>query len=156
MDNGGSYNDPGIYNGNQEDNQQSDHKLAGDWDNDLNIEESESNNIDGSEYDDNHVPNDIDLGEEDTTVRRHTQRNKQSIAASLPRAIIGSGLDRKYWRQLGLHICPTVSAMGVAEQAGIQMMKEYFEIEASKSTPQYGFRKGLEVFGGDGYQVTKE
>ena len=27
------------------------------------------------------------------------------------------------------------------------MMKEYFEIEASKSTPQYGFRKELKLFG---------
>ena len=40
-----------------------------------------------------------------------------------------------------------VSAMMVAEQAGIRMMKVYFEIEASKATPQYGFRKGLTLFG---------
>ena len=36
------------------------------------------------------------------------------------------------------------------------MMKEYFEIEASKSTPQYGFRKGLKLFGGKGYQAAKD
>ena len=30
--------------------------------------------------------------------------------------------------------------MMVAEQEGVRMMKEYFENEASKSTPQYGFR----------------
>ena len=35
------------------------------------------------------------------------------------------------------------------------MMKEYFEIEASKATPQYGFRKGLTLFGDKGYQVAK-
>ena len=34
-------------------------------------------------------------------------------------------------------------------------MKEYFEIEASKSTPQYGFRKGLKLFGDEGYQADK-
>ena len=33
--------------------------------------------------------------------------------------------------------------MVVAEQAGVQMMKKYFKIEALKSAPQYGFRKGL-------------
>ena len=48
-----------------------------------------------------------------------------------------------------------LSAMVVAEQAEVQMMKEYFEIEASKSTPQYGFKKGLELFGDERYQDTK-
>ena len=48
-----------------------------------------------------------------------------------------------------------VSAMMVAEQAGVRMMKEYFEIEASKATPQYGFRKGLTLFGDGGYQAAK-
>ena len=43
-----------------------------------------------------------------------------------------------------------------AEQAGVRMMKEYFEIEASKSTPQYGFRKGLRLFGDKGYQAAKD
>ena len=41
-----------------------------------------------------------------------------------------------------MHVCPMVLAIWVAEQAGIKMMKEYFKIEASKSTPQYRFRKG--------------
>ena len=44
------------------------------------------------------------------------------------------------WESTGGHM---VSAMMVAEQAGVRMMKEYFEIETSKATPQYGFRKGL-------------
>ena len=35
------------------------------------------------------------------------------------------------------------------------MMKEYFKIEVFKSTPQYGFRKGLKLFGDEGYQATK-
>ena len=34
-------------------------------------------------------------------------------------------------------------------------MREYFEIEASKSTPQYGFRKGLKLFGDERYQAAK-
>ena len=46
--------------------------------------------------------------------------------------------------------------MVVVKQAIVQMMKEYFEIEASKSTPQYRFRKGLKLFGDEGYQATKD
>ena len=48
-----------------------------------------------------------------------------------------------------------VSAMMVAEQVGVRILKEYFEIEASKATPQYGFRKGLTLFGDKGYQAAK-
>ena len=33
--------------------------------------------------------------------------------------------------------------MVVAKQAGVRMMKEYFEIEVSKSTPQYELSKHL-------------
>ena len=48
-----------------------------------------------------------------------------------------------------------VLAMMVAEQVGVRMMKEYFEIEVSKATSQYGFRKGLKLFGDKGYQAAK-
>ena len=48
-----------------------------------------------------------------------------------------------------------VLAMIVAEQVGVRMMKKYFEIEASKATPQYGFRKALTLFGNKGYQAAK-
>ena len=34
------------------------------------------------------------------------------------------------------------------------MMQECFELEASKSTPMYGLRKGLQIFGDSGYQAT--
>ena len=49
-----------------------------------------------------------------------------------------------------------VSSMMVTEHVGVRMMKEYFEIEASKATPQYGFREGLKLFGDKGYQATKD
>ena len=49
-----------------------------------------------------------------------------------------------------------VSSMMVAEDVGIRMMKEYFEIEASKETQQYGFRKGMNLFGNGDYPVTKD
>ena len=48
-----------------------------------------------------------------------------------------------------------VSAMIVAEQVGVRIMKEYFEIEASKATPQYGFRQGMTLFRNEGYQAAK-
>ena len=57
------------------------------------------------------------------------------------------GLAEGYWT----HICPMLSAMMIAEQVGVRMIEEYFKIEASKSTPQYRFRKGLELFGDEGY-----
>ena len=39
------------------------------------------------------------------------------------------------------------------QQDGAEMMQTYFEIEVSLSTPQYGFRRGLELFGDEGYQA---
>ena len=63
-----------------------------------------------------------------------------------------SNLDEPSWDIVGAHM---TSAMVVAEQAGVRMMKEYFEIEASKATPQYGFRKGLKLFNDKGYQAAK-
>ena len=44
-------------------------------------------------------------------------------------------LNGPYWNRMGSHIYPIVGAMVVAEQAGVRMMKEYSEIEASKLTP---------------------
>ena len=61
------------------------------------------------------------------------------------------GLDGGAWT----HTCPMLLAMMVAEQVGVGMMKEYFKIEASKSVPQYGFRKGLKLSGDEGYQAAK-
>ena len=44
-------------------------------------------------------------------------------------------------------------AMLMEEQAGVKMTQEYFELEASKSTPMYGYQKGLKIFGDSGYQA---
>ena len=72
----------------------------------------------------------------------------------MPRMLreLASDLDKDMWESTCAHM---VSAMMVAEQVGVHMMKEYFEIEASKATPQYGFRKGLTLFGDKGYQAAK-
>ena len=39
------------------------------------------------------------------------------------------------------------------QQEGANMMQTYFEIEASLSTPQYGFRRGSQLFGDKGYRA---
>ena len=61
-------------------------------------------------------------------------------------------LDGDMWQSIGTHM---VLAMMVAEQVGVRIMKEYFEIKASKATPLYGFRKGLTLFSNKGYQAAK-
>ena len=65
---------------------------------------------------------------------------------------LDSDLNGSVWQSTGAHM---VSAMVVAEQVGVRMMKGYFEIEASKATPQYGFRKGLIIFSDKQYQAAK-
>ena len=66
---------------------------------------------------------------------------------------IKSNLDGPKWKSTYGHM---VLAMMVAKQVGVRMMKEYFEIEASTATLQYGFKKGLKLFGDKGYQATKK
>ena len=150
-DNEASYNDPDNNDDNSNGNQQYNYDSAGNWDNEPDADESEDNN--------NGDSNDIGQGEEDFTIRRrnhnmNTQGNRTgNIAPGLPSANNGTGLNGLHWMKS--YICPTLSVMVVTEQAGIRMMKEYFEIEASKSTPQYGFRKGLKLFGDEGYQASK-
>ena len=63
-----------------------------------------------------------------------------------------SDLNGIAWESSYSHM---VLAMVVAEQVGVRMIKIHFEIEASKATPQYGFRKGLKLFGDKGYQAAK-
>ena len=46
--------------------------------------------------------------------------------------------------------------MIIVKEVGVRMTKEYFEIKASKATPQYGFRKGLNLFGDESYQAAKD
>ena len=57
-----------------------------------------------------------------------------------------------FWESSYSHV---VSSMVIAEQVGVRMMKEYFKIKASKASPQYGFRKGLKLFGDKSYQAAK-
>ena len=57
------------------------------------------------------------------------------------------GLDGSAW----IHFCPMITSMIITNEVCVRMMKEYFEIEASKLTPQYGFRKGLHLFDDEDY-----
>ena len=116
-------------------------------------------NVDESDDDNDCDPNDIGQDEEDITIKRRnhnmdTRGNKTgSMAQGLPSANNRTRLNGPHW--MASHTCPTLSAMVVAKQAGVRMMKEYFKIEASKSTPQCGFRKGLKLFDDEGYQAAK-
>ena len=84
-----------------------------------------------------------------------TQSRLPNVIGDLAHRRNDKRLDRNYWGEGSWsHTCPMVSSM-VAEQAGVCMMKEYFKIEVSKSTPLYGFRKGLKFFGDEGCQVAK-
>ena len=65
---------------------------------------------------------------------------------------LDSDPDGSVWQSTGTHM---VSAMMMVEQMRVRTMKEFFKIEASKATPQYGFRKRLTLFGDKGYQATK-
>ena len=51
---------------------------------------------------------------------------------------------------------PMIGSMVIAKDVGDRMMKEYFEVEASKETPQYRFQKGLNLYGNEGYQAAKD
>ena len=137
-----SYDDDG-YDGIPKGNHQHDHDPPEGGDHNPEYEEHEDDNVDepgGNGRD----ANDIKQGEEDTGAAR--RRSRRSMHRSLPGANNEDALNRDYWNRMASHICPVIGAMVVAEQAGVRMMKEYFEIEASKSTPQYGFRKGLKLF----------
>ena len=67
-----------------------------------------------------------------------------------------SNLDGITWDLNEPSCSHMVSFMMVVEHVGVKMVKEHFEIKASKSIPQYGFRKGLQLFGDEGYQATKD
>ena len=133
-----------------EDNHHDDHNFLGGWDQNPEDEEHEGDNVNESGGDGQDT-NDIKQVEEDTGAGRRRRRSRRSMIQVLPSA----GLNGPYWHQMSSLVCPILAAMVVAKQAGIRMMKEYFEIEASKSTPQYGFRKGLKLFGDKGYQAAK-
>ena len=128
------------YNNVPEDNSENNHYSEGEEDID----------DDSAVLEDNHQDtNDIDQHEEFTGQDR--RRSRHSMYQSLLSPNGRNELNGSHWNQLNYHICSILGAMLVAEQAGVRMMKEYFEIEASKSSPQYGFRKGLKLFGDKGY-----
>ena len=44
----------------------------------------------------------------------------------------------------------------IAMEISVRMVKKCFEIEVSKATPQYLFRKGLKLFVDKSYQTSKD
>ena len=126
-DDGGStesYDDYNNSDDESEDNHEDNHYPEDEEDDDDNIAEPE---------DDDQDTNDIDQLEDVTGQVR--KRNRRSMRCSLPSANSRDDLNGSHWRVLNSHICPILGVIVVAEQTGVQMMKENFEIEASKSTP---------------------
>ena len=146
-----SYVDPDNNDNDLNDNQQHGYDSTSDSKNKHDAYESKDDN--------DRDPNDIAQDEEATTISRRnhnmsTQGNRLgNMVCGRPSANNDSGFDGPHWS--ASHICPMLSAMVVVEQTGVRMMKEYVEIEASKSTPQYELRKGLKLFGDEGYQAAK-
>ena len=101
-------------------------------------ESSTDENFDMAEHDDQH-----DKSEEDSVYESAKEDNASvNDPAKDPveyrrRALmvrqLDSNLDENMWELTGTHM---VLAMMVVEQAGVRMIKKYFEIEASKATPQ--------------------
>ena len=145
-----SNDDDDCYDGIPEGNLQYDHDPPEGGDHNPEYEEHEDDNID-EPGDDGQDADDIEQVEEDDGAGRR----RRSMHHSLSGANKKDALDGDYWNRLTSLICPVVGAMVVAKQTGVRMMKEYFKIETSKSTPQYGFRKGLQLFGDEGYQAAK-
>ena len=148
-----SYDNDDFYDGIPKDNHQHAHDPPEGGDHNPEYKEHENNNVD-EPGNDGQDANDIKQVEEDDDVGRR-RRSRQSITHSLPGANKKDTLDGDYCNRLASHICPLVGVMAMAKQAEVQMMKEYFKIELSKSTPQYGFRKGLQLFKDKGYQDAK-
>ena len=104
--------------------------------------------------DESNTDNDLELAQQDESKDEYDSidEDDESIIDEDGKSIVGSdeepevdrrppmvrrlysNLDGIGWESTGSRM---VSAMMVAEQAGVRMMKEYFEIEASKATPQY-------------------
>ena len=87
-----------------------------------------------------------------TNQNANNQQNNTNCNTRQPRMLyeIESTLDGNHWKD------QVVGAMinnDDDEIDKVKAMEEYFTMEASKSTPQYGFRKGLEIFGEDGKQA---
>ena len=117
---------------------------------------------DHEEHDQNNPADDEERTPEDNVVHQEAQNvpNNQNAAnrnnnneptGDKPRLRyeIETELDGDYWTT------PILGAMFNTEENEINKadaMKDYF-MKASKSTPQYGFRKGLEIFGDDGKEA---
>mgnify|MGYP003333922282 FL=1 len=93
-----------------------------------------------------------DIPTTQTNQNTNNQQNNTNRNTRQPRMLyeIESTLDGNHWKD------QVVGAMvnnDDDEINKVKAMQEYFTMEASKSTPQYGFRKGLEIFGEDGKQA---
>jgi len=89
--------------------------------------------------------NEDNNSDEDPDLRRPKGRHKKA------RYKLASGLDGSYWKKKMIGAMVSNDSTGKVDS---DIMEEYFQLEASKSTPQYGFKKGLRLFEQEGKEAT--
>jgi hypothetical protein len=84
----------------------------------------------------------IDIEDDDEDDDEEATSENENEEAEPKEKETDTGLDGKYWQTDG--------------QAGycLSVIKGFGNLEATHSTPKYGFEKGLSIFGGLGYDAT--
>jgi hypothetical protein len=107
--------------------------------NNNNNNEDSDNNVMDDESEEEYVMEDVDESEDEDSNNDNSDNNNNNVTA--PRGL-NSTLDRPHWNNC------------VHTQYCMSVISGYGNLEATLSTPQYGFQKGLKVFGEDGYKAT--
>jgi hypothetical protein len=125
---GGDDEDPGVYDDNQPQDKDEDLMLE-----ELNVvEEDDDTNNEINKDTECNEDNDISNVDKESSVLEEEEQPQKKRA----------GLDGNYWNRKGeANYC-------------LSIIKGYGNLEATLSTPQYGFKNGLSIFGGPGYGAT--
>jgi hypothetical protein len=132
----------GVPEGNLNNDEADDDPMLEELDNNNNNNEdddSSNNNVTDDESNEDYVIDDIDeLEDEDEDENDKKDKDKDN---DTPRGL-DSTLDRPHWNNC------------VHTQYCMSVISGYGSLEATLSTPQYGFQKGLKSFGEGGYKAT--
>jgi hypothetical protein len=106
-----------------------------------NNNEDNDNNVTDDESDGDYVMEDVDEEDDDDSDDDNNNNEDDNNIPSAPRGL-DSTLDGKHWNNC------------VHTQYCMSVISGYGNLEATLSTPQYGFQKGLKLFGEGGYKAT--
>jgi hypothetical protein len=119
------------------DNEDDDDPMLEELDNNNN-EDNDDNNVTDDESNDDYVMEDVEESDDDDN---NNNNDNDDNSNSVPRGL-DSTLDGSHWNNvIHTHYCMSI-------------ISGYGNLEATLTTPQYGFQKGLKVFGEDGYKAT--